>query len=97
MAFARNDHGNLHVTKAANVIEGIRIFGDIDDLVADTDAVKRTIGGSALDAGGFAVNGDGHCFLFRSRFYARLNIARLQSQAGGDGSVILARRAGQAA
>jgi hypothetical protein len=75
MAFAGDDHGNLHVTKTPDVIERIRIFGDIDDLIGNTNAVERTIGGGALDAGGFAVNGDGNDFLSRGRFRTRLNIA----------------------
>ncbi|MNE59123.1 hypothetical protein D3C80_1542000 [compost metagenome] len=75
MPFAGDNDGNLHVTETPDMIERIRIFGNIDDLIGDADAVERAIGGGALDAGGLAVNGDGHNFLSRSRFRTRLNIA----------------------
>ena len=59
MAFAGNHHRNLHVTETTDMIESVSIFGNIDDLIGNAYAVERAIGGGALDAGGFAVNGDG--------------------------------------
>jgi hypothetical protein len=50
------------------MIEGIRIFGNVDNLIGNADAVERAIGGCALDAGGLAVNGDGHNFPFEADF-----------------------------
>src|SRR5690606_14204494 len=60
MLFSGDHDGNLAVAEALHQFIGSDIGGNVDDGIVDALAVEGAGGRGALNAGGFAVDGDAH-------------------------------------
>src|SRR6202034_53663 len=57
---ADHDDGSLQVAERHDVVTGLGVQADVDDVVGDALLVQRLVGGVALHAGRLGVNGDAH-------------------------------------
>lgn len=60
MVFACLDDRYLLIPQCNDVIVGVGIFADVNDIVVNAALVQLTVGCGALHAVRLAVNGDGH-------------------------------------
>src|SRR5699024_3016276 len=56
----RDHDGGLEVAQGHDVVAGVDVGGEVDELVGDASLVEGLDGGAALHAPGLGVDGDGH-------------------------------------
>jgi hypothetical protein len=60
VVFSCDDDGGLQVSQAHDVIAGLCVFGDVDDVVFDSRFVECAVRGIALHTCGLGIYGDRH-------------------------------------